>query len=153
MFVYLDDTPVGSATADDHAFHLRTVFERMARVRLATKCQFGTPTIDYLGYQIRREGVIPLPAIKADAIRTFERPTAVKGLQKFAGIVNFYYRSVLNAARIMRHIYAALAGNHFNLEWSCDIEATFNPAKQALSWAKMFVHPHAKIPTALTSDP
>ncbi|KAI0220875.1 hypothetical protein LSAT2_027663, partial [Lamellibrachia satsuma] len=44
--------------------------------------------IDYLGHHITREGAIPLPA-KVDAIRTFERPTTVKGLQQFAGMVNF----------------------------------------------------------------
>ena len=120
MFVYLYDILVGSATADDHVSHLRTVFEHLASHGLVinlSKCQFGTPTIDYLGHHITREGAIPLPA-KVDAIRTFERPTTVKGLQQFAGMVNFYHRFVPNAARIMRHIYAALAGNPVNLEWS-----------------------------------
>ena len=94
VFVYLDDILVGSATANDHVSHLRTVFERLASHGLVinlSKCQFGTPTIDYLGHHITREGAIPLPA-KVDAIRTFERPTTVKGLQQFAGMVNFYHR-------------------------------------------------------------
>ena len=55
VFVYLDDILVGSATAD-HVLHLRTVFERLASHGLVinvNKCQFGTPTIDYLGHQAR----------------------------------------------------------------------------------------------------
>ena len=154
VFVYLDDILVGSATADDHVSHLRTVFERLASHGLVinlSKCQFGTPTIDYLGHHITREGAIPLPA-KVDDIRTFERPTTVKGLQQFAGMVNFYHRFVPNAARIMRHIYAALAGNPVNLEWSSDLEDAFNAAKEALARATMLVHPHAYSPTALTVD-
>ena len=154
MFVYLDDILVGSATADDHVSHLRTVFERLASHGLVinlSKCQFGTPTIDYLGHHITREGAIPLP-VKVDAIRTFERPTTVKGLQQFAGMVNFYHRFVPNAARIMRHIYAALAGNPVNLEWSSDLEDAFNAATEALARATMLVHPYADSPTALTVD-
>ena len=154
MFVYLDDILVGSATADDHVSHLRTVFERLASHGLVinlSKCQFGTPTIDYLGHHITLEGAIPLPA-KVDANRTFERPTTVKGLQQFAGMVNFYHRFVPNAARIMRHVYVALAGNPVNLEWSSDPEDAFNAAEETLSRATMLVHPHADSPTALTVD-
>ena len=142
VFVYLDDILVGSATADDHVLHLRTVFERLASHGLVinvNKCQFGTKTIDYLGHHITSEGAIPLPA-KVDAIRKFERPTTVKELQQFTGMVSFYHRFVPNAAHIMRHIYAALTGNPVNLKWS----------NEALAQATLLVHPHAECPTALT---
>ena len=154
VFVYLDDILVGSATADDHVLHLRTVFERLASHGLVinvNKCQFGTQTIDYLSHHITSEGAIPLPA-KVDGIRKFERPTTVKGLQQFAGMVNFYHRFVPNAAHIMRHIYAALTGNPVKLKWSNDLEDAFNAAKEALAQATMLVHPHAKCPTVLTVD-
>ena len=106
-----------------------------------TKCQFGTPSIDDLRHHITRKGVIPPPA-KVDAIRRFGRPTTVNGLQRFAGMVNFYHHFVPNAARIMRHIYAALAGNPVNLEWSNDLEDAFNAAKEALAEATMLVQLH-----------
>ena len=57
VFVYLDDILVGIATADDHVSHLRTAFERLASHGLVinlSKCQIGTPTIDYLGHHITR---------------------------------------------------------------------------------------------------
>ena len=98
-----------------------------------------------------KQGAIPLPA-KVDAIQKFERPTTVKGLQQFAGMVNFYHRFVPNAAHSMRHIYAALTGNPVNLKWSNDLEDAFNAAKEALAQATMLVHPHAECPTALTVD-
>ena len=154
MFGNIDDILVGSATADDHVLHLLTVFERLASHWLVinvSKCQFGTPTIDYLGNRITREGAIPLPA-KVDGIRMFERPATVKGLQQFAGMVDFYHIFVPNTARIMRHICAALAGNPVNLEWSSDIEDAFNAAKEALTRATMLMHPHTESPYALTVD-
>ena len=76
----------------------------------------------------------------------------MKGLQQFAGMVNFYHRFVPNATHIMRHIYAALAGNPVNLEWSNDLEDAFNTAKEALAQATMLVHSHAECSTAPTVD-
>ena len=142
---------MGSATVDDHVLHLLTVFERLVSHGLVinvSKCQFGTLTIDYLGHHITRERAIPLPA-RVDAIRTFERQTTVKELQQFAGMVSFYHRFVPNSPRIMRHIYAALASNPVNLEWSNDLEEAFNAAKEALAQATMLVH---HTPRALTVD-
>ena len=76
----------------------------------------------------------------------------MKGLQQFAGMVNFYHRFVPNAAHTMRHIYAALTGNPVNLKWSNDLEDAFNAAKEALAQATMLVHPHAECPSALNVD-
>ena len=96
VFVYLDDILVSSASAEQHKHHLRTVFHRLASHGLVinvSKCTFGTTTIDYLGHRITSQGAVPLPA-KVEAIRMFTRPTTVKGLQQFAGMVNFYHRFI-----------------------------------------------------------
>ena len=66
-------------------------------------------------------------------------------------MVNFFHRFVPNkAARIMRHICVALAGNPDNLEWSNDPEDAFTTTKAALAQETMVVHTHAECPTALT---
>ena len=114
-------------------------------------CQFGATTIDYLGHQITSQGAIPLPA-KVEAIRTFARPTTIKGLQQFVGMLNFYHRFVPNAAHIMRPIYDVLAGKPMTLKWSDELDEAFTTAKEALAQATMLVHPHADKPTALTVD-
>ena len=116
-----------------------------------SKCQFGATTIDYLGHQITSQGAIPLPA-KVEAIRTFARPTTIKGLQQFVGMLNFYHRFIPNAAHIMRLIYDTLAGKPMTLKWSDELDEAFTTAKEALAQATMLVHPHADKPTALTVD-
>lgn len=154
VFVYLDDILVSSKSTVQHEAHLRTVFQRLASHGLVInegKCQFGATTIDYLGHRITSQGALPLPA-KVDAIRAFARPTTVKGLQQFAGMVNFYHRFVPNAAHIMRHIYAALAGKPVTLVWSDDLEDAFTTSKEALARATMLVHPEADKSIALTVD-
>ena len=154
VFIYLDDILVSSASVDKHKDHMRRVFERLALHGLVinvNKCQFGTDSIDYLGHHITSQGAVPLPD-KVDAIRKFTRPTTVKGLQQFAGMINFYQRFVPKAAHIMRPIYNALAGKPTALEWSSDIEQAFTNAKEALAHATLLVHPHTDATTALTVD-
>ena len=154
VFVYLDDILVSSTSAEQHMLHLREVFLRLSTYGLVinvSNCQFGATTIDYLGHQITSQGAIPLPA-KVEAIRTFARPTTIKGLQQFVGMLNFYHRFVPNAAHIMRPIYDALAGKPMTLKWSDELDEAFTTAKEALAQATMLVHPHADNPTTLTVD-
>ena len=145
VFVYRDDILVSSASAEQHKHHLRTVFYCLASHGLVinvSKCKFGTTTIDYLGHRITSQGAVPLPA-KVEAIRMFTRPTTVKGLQQFAGMVNFYHRFIPNAAHIMRPIYDVMAGKPVTLEWSNDLEEAFATAKEALAQATMLDKPIA----------
>ena len=140
VFIYLDDILVSSASVDQHKDHMRRVFERLALHGLVinvNKCQFGTDSIDYLDHHITSQGAVPLPD-KVDAIRKFTRPTTVKGLQQFAGMINFYHRFVPKAAHIMRHIYNALAGKPTALEWSSDIEQAFTNANLRIAFRTHF---------------
>ena len=145
VFVYLDEILVSITSAEQHMLHLREGFHRLSTHGLVinvSKCQFGATTIDYLGHQITSQGAIPLPA-KVEAIRTFARPTTIKGLQQFVGMLNFYHRFVPNAAHIMRPIYDALAGKPMTLKWSDELDEAFTTAKEALAQATMLVHSHA----------
>ncbi|KAJ8415097.1 hypothetical protein AAFF_G00007950 [Aldrovandia affinis] len=56
LFVYLDDILVASECKADHLSHLRTLFERLSQHGLIVnpaKCQFGLPSIDFLGHHIK----------------------------------------------------------------------------------------------------
>ena len=110
VFIYLDDILVFSRSRKQHLTHLRQLFQRLHKYGLVInidKCQFGLTTIDFLGHRISAQGVVPLPG-KVEAIRHFPKPTTVKGLQEFTGMVNFYHRFVPAAARIMRPLCSLL---------------------------------------------
>ena len=140
-FIYLDDILVSSASVDQHQDHLRRVFERLALHGLAiyvSKCQFGTDSIDYLGHHITSQGAVPLPD-KVDAIRKFTRPKSVKGLQHFAGMINFYHRFVPTAAHHASHtrrvsgktnrvVIRYRASHHEYQEGSCTCRSACTPA-------------------------
>ncbi|PAA57175.1 hypothetical protein BOX15_Mlig016814g2 [Macrostomum lignano] len=91
VFAYIDDFLVASRSPQQHLEHLRTLFQRLADNGLIinpAKCEFGRSEIDFLGHRISAQGAVPLPA-KVDAITRFAPPATVKGLQEFAGMVNF----------------------------------------------------------------
>ena len=62
----------------------------------------------------------------------FTRPTTVKGLQQFAGMVNYDHRFIPRTADIMHPIHVPLAGKPVDLEWSNDLEESFSSKKLVL---------------------
>ena len=102
VFVYLDDILIFSQSQEEHEAHLRQLFGRLQEHGLVislSKCQFGVSEIDCLGHRVNQQGVFPLPE-KVDAIRSFPRPTTVKQLQEYLGMVNFYHRFGPSAAAL-----------------------------------------------------
>ena len=57
--------------------------------------------MEYLGHKISVAGVLPLPSHVA-AIQEFPRPSIIKELQAFLGMVNFYRRFLPSIARTLR---------------------------------------------------
>jgi hypothetical protein len=63
--VYLDYILITSnGTFEEHAAIMETVLERLQKANFREylkKCYFGDPKIDYLGYEITRDGIQPQP--------------------------------------------------------------------------------------------
>ena len=153
-FVYLDDILVASANEEQHRSHLRLLFQRLAQNGLLlnpAKCQFGRSEIDFLGYRISPAGIAPLSA-KVDAILQFPRPTTLKKLQEFMGMLNFYHRFIPNAAAILRPLYAMLSNKSKLLSWSDDTTYAFESSKAALADSVTLHFPVSGAPISLTAD-
>ena len=156
LFIYLDDILVASSSRAEHLAHLRTLFERLNQHGLIinpAKCQFGQDTIDFLGHRITRDGAVPLPA-KVEAVVSFHRPTTVKSLQEFLGMVNFYHRFIPRAAQLMQPLYEALKGksSRHAVDWTVERDKAFEDAKAALAGATMLAHPSPDAQIAITTD-
>ena len=155
-FVYLDDILIASKNKAEHLRHLRSLFERLAEHGLVInpqKCQFGMSSVDFLGHRVSSQGTVPLPS-KVEAISQFPRPTTVKGLQEFIGMVNFYHRFIPRIASTMRPLHEALAGKPTarTFAWTAEMDAAFEGSKVALANAAMLVHPHPDTPISLVTD-
>ncbi len=99
-------------------------------------------------------GIVPSPD-KVDAITNFPRPSNVKELQDFIGMVNFYHRFVTKAAEALRPFHCMLQGTpskQTQIIWSPALEEAFKAAKSGLAEATMLVHPKPDALISLTTD-
>ena len=154
VFVYLDDILIFSQSQEEHEAHPRQLFGRLQEHGLVislSKCQFGVDEIDFLDHHVNQQGVFPLPD-KVNAIRSFPRPTAVKQLQEYFGMVNFYHRFVPSAAALMQPLYKAIDMKHKLLVWTSELDTEFRQYKEALTKATMLVHPGHEASLSLTVD-
>jgi cleavage and polyadenylation specificity factor subunit 1 len=103
VFIYLDDILVASPDAEVHLLHLWSVLQRLREYGLVLnmeKCKLGHQSVDFLGHRITAGGVEPLLK-HVVATKDYPQPTDVKTLQSSLGLVNFYRRFILAAARLL----------------------------------------------------
>ena len=156
-YCYLDDILVGSADMAAHLRDLRDLFERLQRAGLVVngdKCLFAVPELDFLGHRVTAAGIKPLPD-KVAAIQRHPRPTTVRELMAYLGLVNFYRRFVPRAAHILKPLTDGLRGGlppSTAVEWTADMERAFVDSKAALSRATLLAHPRQHGELALVVD-
>jgi hypothetical protein len=60
VIVYIDDILIYSGSLEEHAEHLRKVFQRLKENKLYAKlekCEFGVAEVDFLGHRITQKGL------------------------------------------------------------------------------------------------
>ncbi|GFO32936.1 Pol polyprotein [Plakobranchus ocellatus] len=155
-FVYLDDILVASSSEQQHLQDLRLVCSRLQDSGLVIKlekCRFGQRSLAFLGHQVSQYGSIPLPS-KVKAITNFPKPSTVKDLQEFLGMVNFYHRFIPHAASLLFPLHCALQKSHSQkgISWTADMDMAFASCKEALAEATMLSHPKHGAHISLTTD-
>ena len=155
-FVYLDDILVASSSEQEHLQDIRSVCNRLQDAGLVIKlekCLFGLKSLAFLGHQISHLGSTPLPS-KVKAIEDFPKPSTVKGLQEFLGMINFYHRFISHAASLLLPLHCALQKSTPRqvLSWTAEMDNAFTSIKAALSEATMLSHPEPEAHISLTSD-
>ena len=138
---YLDDILVSGQNFEDHLRNLESIFSRLDSHGLklsAQKCSLFQSEVDYLGHLVGRNGIKPLQK-NVQAIIDYPRPTTVKQLRTFTGMINFYKRFLYRAEIIMKPLYGATAGKL--LTWTPECEKAFTDAKNALTSAPILSYP------------
>ena len=154
---YLDDILVGSPDSAAHLQTLRDLLERLQWAGLVIngdKCVFAVPELEFLGHRVTAAGITPLPD-KVAAVQRHPRPTTVRELMAYLGLVNFYRRFVPNAARILKPLTDALRGGlppSSAVEWAPALEEAFVASKAALCDAALLAHPRERAELALVVD-
>jgi hypothetical protein len=85
VVVYIDDILIYSGSLEEHAEHLRKVFQRLRENKLYAKlekCDFGVMEVDFLGHIITQEG-LKMDDHKVKAILDWESPKSIPAFKSF----------------------------------------------------------------------
>ena len=90
---YIDDLLIiSNGSFEDHLQKVDKVLSKLKSAGFkvnAEKSFFARSSLEYLGFKITREGIMPLPD-KVQAIKNIAPPTTKKQLRSFIGLINYY---------------------------------------------------------------
>jgi hypothetical protein len=130
VVVCIDDILIYSGSLEEHAEHLRKVFQRLRENKLYAKlekCEFGVTEVDFLGHKITQEG-LKMDDHKVKVILDWEPPKSVPALRSFLGLASYYRKFIKNFAKIAAPLTNLLKKSVVTFEW----EETCNKAFEAL---------------------
>lgn len=96
LLVYIDDDIIFSKTYQDHIRDVKAVLSALSqhewKLKLS-KCKFAHTTIDFLGHTVSHNQI----TVKKDNLEkllAMKKPTNIKELQSFLGLVNYYRKFI-----------------------------------------------------------
>ena len=92
IMVYIDDLLVHSKTHEEHLDQLDKLFCRLRAVNLKArlpKCKFGEKNVQYLGFRLTPEGILP-GVDKLKAVKDTEVPQSIKEVRQIHWIMQFF---------------------------------------------------------------
>ncbi|KAG0433307.1 Transposon Ty3-I Gag-Pol polyprotein [Dictyocoela muelleri] len=88
---YIDDILIFSENIEEHKQYLVTVEERLNEYNLKIneeKSQYNKSEIDFLGYKIGNDNIVPLLK-RSDGILKYPMTNTRKKLMRFLGLINY----------------------------------------------------------------
>jgi hypothetical protein len=141
--VYLDDILITSnGTFEEHTAIMEQVLDRLQKANFRAnlrKCYFGESKIDYLGYEITREGIQPQPK-KVEAILKLSPPKTKRQLRHFLGMIN-YYRDMWQKRSHMLAPLTGLVSPLVKYKWGKEQQEAFEEVKQKVSQETLLAFP------------
>jgi len=150
---YLDDILIFSQNLEDHRRHVRTILRRVEETRLtlkASKYEFHTMEIEYLGYVISPQG-LRMDEEKIRTIKEWKEPTNVKGIQSFLSFANFYRRFIRDYSKITTPL-SSLTRKEKGWEWSDKQQEAFEMLKKAMITEPILQHFNPEQPVTIETD-
>lgn len=150
---YIDDVIVYSDTFENHLKHLQQVFDRLDRAKLKmrpSKCHFLKSEIFYLGHRISSQGIKPDPR-KVSVIENMSKPTTVKQVRRFIGLIQFYRKFIPNCAKICRPL-TQLTRKNAKFHWTNEHDEAFLTLKRCLTTEPILAFPDINLPYNLYTD-
>jgi hypothetical protein len=143
VVVYIDDILIYSSSLEEHAEHLRKVFQRLRESKLYTKldkCEFGVTEVDFLEHRITQEGLM-MDDHKVKEILDWELPKSVPTLRSFLGLASYYRKFIKNFAKITAPLTNLLKKSAVTYEWEEAYDEAFETLKGILVKAPVLKFP------------
>jgi len=150
---YLDYILIFSQNLEDHRKHVRTILKRVKETGLtlkASKCEFHTKEIEYLGYVISPQG-LRMDEEKIRMIKEWKEPTNIKGIQSFLGFPNFYRRFIQDYSRITTPL-TRLTRKEVDWESGDEQQMAFETLKTAMVTEPILQHFDLQRPITIKMD-
>jgi transposase InsO family protein len=141
---YLDDLLIISTEKgfDKHLEKLEQVLNRLSEAGLkinAVKSFFARTELEYLGYQISREGIRPNQK-KVAAILQIQAPKTRKQLRRFIGMVN-YYRDMWPQRSHLLAPLSSLTSVKVKWKWTKEHQQAFDQMKALMAKETLLTFP------------
>lgn len=158
-YVYMDDVVVFGKTLEEHLENLRIVLETLQQANLKVqldKSEFLHNKIEFLGYIIAQEGIMPNKT-KIEAIEKFPEPKSIKQLRGFLGLLGYYRRFIQDFAKIAKPLTTLLRGvsceeSNKKINFNSTQTKCFEEMKSILTSGDILVYPDFTKPFLLTCD-
>ena len=152
LFVYLDIL-VYSPSVEQHLIDLRKVFTILRENKFSAnleKCKFFLPSVEVLGHVLSEQGIQPIPS-KIFAISSWKKPSNVKQLRSFLGLVSYYRKFIPNFAFISESLYK-LTSPKSKFIWSSEHTIAFDTLRNALCDSPILKYPNPNLPFLIRTD-
>jgi hypothetical protein len=142
VFNFVDDLVVYSPSIEDHSLHVREVLNRLQGAGFTLnpeKVVLGATKIKYLGHLISDRGVKIHPD-RVLAVQQYSRPTNLRSLRRFMGMVEFYARFIPGYGDIAV-VFHGLKKKGVAFVWKEQHQEAFEALKRALCKAPVLQGP------------
>jgi hypothetical protein len=142
--VYIDDVVITTRKEESLIDDLKETFDNLDRYKLKlnpTKCSFGIPAGQLLGFLVSARGI--------EAILTMGKPAKMHEVQQLAGRVAALSRFVARLGEKALPFYALMKKSDKKLELIEEADAAFAQLKKVLSTPLVLVAPKEKEPLLL----
>lgn len=130
---YMDDILIYSKNLDEHLKHVEKVMIAMKEEGFKlkkSKCKFAQDKVEYLGHLLSENSVQPLND-NLKAIKEFPVPKNQTQVRSFLGKLNYYYKFIENASKLLEPMHNLLRKNVAFI-WNDKCQKSFEEAKKVL---------------------